>query len=860
MAELENICLLDFENINCFEGEPTTNISYEFSNNFSATTDWHNSGTSTLDTDDTTIAKPMGLPDIYNIRSSTVTAAGSIHRSAGYTTSGISNSTQYALSVYYWQSRAGVGSPYARANVSNTNLGNLSYNGSTSTGNWPAQEWIRCTGTCTTQGSDTALYISNYIGAQIGDKVAYYMPQIEQKDGATKVTGPARTNMEDLSGNSNDGILTNATFTNNKHKDVINWGVTGTGYVQVNSSATLYASNNRTVEMWVKIPSVTNTYTALAVYANGTSTSNRVWLGVQSNTFRMHGWGTSDPACSTNIVDDEWHHLVWAYDYVHQKMHMWIDGVQEVTNFNQAEAGVVPVSGNNWYVGYMPGATSWTSAASFYPDDGTQYGKFAQYNKLLSDNEVKNIYAREHLKYGTAMVEGVYFPYSRPTGLLYEFNCLSDASNIGTPTTNEISNADTMTGWTNYSNGNDGKFMTEFGTVGYRMTERTSWNGLYRAFTLPQTGTYIFSAWYRYLGGTSSNNGATAYVSGWGGSDTSTSLNKSLVNQWQRVTKSVAVTDVTLTFYLISYGGSQPADWSSWEVTMPQIELASSATPFVAGTRKSHTALRNTVNRAQLGSYHTMGTGNYPTIDTSDHNGLVLSSTDASNGNFATLSKPTQVTSNLILHLDADDLNSYPGSGTTWTDLARGNNGTLQNSPTFDTDGFFTFNGSTQYMTTNLTLNENSDYTFAWWSKSSTTSENRGFMSMGGTSTGGFHFNYSSNNPLWYNAGSNYRYWSDPSAQDDGNWHYWVLRHKGTAKTAQESINSTLHVDDVLVSTTSTTNVSTIGNWSNLQLGYDGGGSNYFVGSIAVFSVYGGILSDETATHNYHALKGRFGK
>jgi hypothetical protein len=44
---------------------------------------------------------------------------------------------------------------------------------------------------------------------------------------------------------------------------------------------------------------------------------------------------------------------------------------------------------------------------------------------------------------------------------------------------------------------------------------------------------------------------------------------------------------------------------------------------------------------------------------------LVLSSTDASNGNFTTLSKPEIVTSGLVLHLDADDKNSYPGTGAT---------------------------------------------------------------------------------------------------------------------------------------------------------------------------------------------------
>ena len=50
----------------------------------------------------------------------------------------------------------------------------------------------------------------------------------------------------------------------------------------------------------------------------------------------------------------------------------------------------------------------------------------------------------------------------------------------------------------------------------------------------------------------------------------------------------------------------------------------------------------------------------------------------------AASSGPDIVDSGLVLALDAADRNSYPGSGTTWTDLSgRGNNGTLTNGPTY---------------------------------------------------------------------------------------------------------------------------------------------------------------------------------
>ncbi len=190
----------------------------------------------------------------------------------------------------------------------------------------------------------------------------------------------------------------------------------------------------------------------------------------------------------------------------------------------------------------------------------------------------------------------------------------------GRPTTNEINFANSdLNNWTSYSNGNDGTFTTEFGTVGVKINNRVSWNGLYKGFTLPSTGTYTFSGWFRYRGGTSSNNGATVYLSSYGGSDTATSLDKSKIGEWQRVSKTVNVTDLSVTFYFISYGGSQSSDKSSWDVTMPQIEKLSDETPFVNGSRSSTTSLIDLKRTVDIDlsyvSFHSTG---QPTFDGTD--------------------------------------------------------------------------------------------------------------------------------------------------------------------------------------------------------------------------------------------------
>ena len=194
----------------------------------------------------------------------------------------------------------------------------------------------------------------------------------------------------------------------------------------------------------------------------------------------------------------------------------------------------------------------------------------------------------------------------------------------GKPTVNYVTDADTMSGWSDYSAGNDGTFITEFGTTGYKITNKASWNGLYKDLTLPSTGVYTFSAWFKYIGGSSGNNGAQVYVSGWGGSDTSAGIDKSKVGEWQRIEKTVTVTDVTLRYYLISYGGTNAV--SSWEVTMPQVELASDRTPFVDGTRSSTASLidlkRTTSIDVSNVSFDSTG---QPDFDGTDDKGVITS-------------------------------------------------------------------------------------------------------------------------------------------------------------------------------------------------------------------------------------------
>jgi len=77
------------------------------------------------------------------------------------------------------------------------------------------------------------------------------------------------------------------------------------------------------------------------------------------------------------------------------------------------------------------------------------------------------------------------------------------------------------------------------------------------------------------------------------------------------------------------------------------------------------------------------------------------------------------VTSGLVLNLDAGNPLSYPGTGTTWTDLSgNGNNGTLVNGPTYSSanGGTIIFDGTNDYVGfTNPSTIRNQNFTVSIW-------------------------------------------------------------------------------------------------------------------------------------------------
>ena len=98
--------------------------------------------------------------------------------------------------------------------------------------------------------------------------------------------------------------------------------------------------------------------------------------------------------------------------------------------------------------------------------------------------------------------------------------------------------------------------------------------------------------------------------------------------------------------------------------------------------------------------------------------GLTLIKTTNAVGSLTLTQSPTLVFENLTLRLDAGNSDSYPGSGTTWTDIAgTQQNVTLVNSPTntSGTPAYFTFNGSNQRGSGTGAVLSSTSYTKSVW-------------------------------------------------------------------------------------------------------------------------------------------------
>jgi hypothetical protein len=231
---------------------------------------------------------------------------------------------------------------------------------------------------------------------------------------------------------------------------------------------------------------------------------------------------------------------------------------------------------------------------------------------------------------------------------------------------------------------------------------------------------------------------------------------------------------------------------------------------------------------------------------------------------------PSIVTSGLVLALDAANPKSYPGSGTTWNDLNGNiNNGTLVNTPTYNTNVSFSFDYTQfEYVTfanTNSLMFLNLlPYTLEAWiyptidpgSGNYTGIFNRESSDVGAVRDGYNVF-------VVQSGGSNVLISSERFAAGSvvnageylatasflNNWHHILATFDGS--TVKFYRNASLKQTSGITTTNLTNNIQT------LQIAQRGG--QYYRGNISIANIYNRALTADEILQNYNALKGRYG-
>jgi hypothetical protein len=213
---------------------------------------------------------------------------------------------------------------------------------------------------------------------------------------------------------------------------------------------------------------------------------------------------------------------------------------------------------------------------------------------------------------------------------------------------------------------------------------------------------------------------------------------------------------------------------------------------------------------------------------------------------------PNTVTSGLVLELDAGNIKSYPGTGTTWFDKS-GNayNGTLINGPTFNTGslGSIVFDGTNDYATGSLpTLNTWSVH--LWYLSTDITSQ-LVFYPFSGTANSnglGFGGTFNSNtNNRWYFFDGTTTFSSSTTAITTNTWYNLVVTKTSTTYNLYTNGQLSLNSTGVDLS------------FNQYTLGRRGDGVWYTKGNIATAQIYNRELSADEVLQNFNATKTRFG-
>ena len=215
---------------------------------------------------------------------------------------------------------------------------------------------------------------------------------------------------------------------------------------------------------------------------------------------------------------------------------------------------------------------------------------------------------------------------------------------------------------------------------------------------------------------------------------------------------------------------------------------------------------------------------------------------------------PKIVTDGLVFAVDAANKKSYPGSGTTWTDLAGSNNGTLINGPTFDSGdgGSIVFDGVNDYVQTGA-ITTFSSVTLDFWVYLGPTQTGNSIISKRAGYQNQQDFNlflFTTSNQLNLDIGNT----RVSGTNLLGNALYNITATYDSSNGAVKVyVNNSIDINSTISTGLITSNTS------DTYIGRLGGSSYYWDGKIFTGKIYNRALSASEVTQNYNALKGRFG-
>ena len=216
----------------------------------------------------------------------------------------------------------------------------------------------------------------------------------------------------------------------------------------------------------------------------------------------------------------------------------------------------------------------------------------------------------------------------------------------------------------------------------------------------------------------------------------------------------------------------------------------------------------------------------------------------------------------LVLHVDAANVKSYPGSGNTWSDLSgNGNNATLTGSPTYVSNESFSFDATNDYANAGVISNldgsskisleawikvdnlATTDRKIICYKRDANTDAN--FQLRRGFNTDGLYYQWHSTTWQTFSIDNFFTNTTD--------WHHVAIVHN---PSVSPQIVCYRNGEQFLTSTGNSTPLY----WqaATLFIGYRTA-SEYFDGDISIVKLYNRDLSANEIKQNFEATRGRYG-